>query len=171
MVSAPSRAAGAGVRGHAAGPVRPYRSSGRTNGPGITAASRHRNPGAILPRYRMVMTPERSQASEKSPETPPQGFNLLVVPVLLGFSLTTIVLVVTGPKISYADRVAIYFLTVSTGLLLGSFQLSTGSLRAYGDEKDDANKRKHPWLDGLRTFSLIQAPGVSSSLLECLFVP
>src|SRR5271165_2452850 len=53
-----------------------------------------------------VMTPEPSQVSETSP--PPQGFNLTVVPVLIGFSLATIVLVATGPHpLPPASKVAI----------------------------------------------------------------
>src|SRR5271165_1945951 len=98
-----------------------------------------------------VMTPEPSQVSETSP--PPQGFNLTVVPVLIGFSLATIVLVATGPHpLPPASKVAICFLIVSVGLLLASFQLSIGRLRTYADEKTEGkNQRKHPWLDWLRT--------------------
>lgn len=110
----------------------------------------------------MVMTPEPSQVSETSP--PPQGFNLTVVPVLIGFSLATIVLVATGPHpLPSASKVAICFLIVSLGLLLASFQLSIGRLRTYADEKTAGkNQRKHPWLDWLRT--ILSALGAA-----CLF--
>jgi hypothetical protein len=93
------------------------------------------------PSYRISMTPEPSRASGKSPGTQTHAFNQVVVPVLLGFSLATIVLVVTGPRpLPHASQVAVYFLTASTGLLLGSFQLS-----------EDENWRRPQWVPGLRT--------------------
>ena len=73
----------------------------------------------------MSMTPEPTKSSGKSPGTSSHPFNQVIVPVLLGFTLATIVLVVTGPRpLPHASQVAVYFLVASTGLLAASFQLS-----------------------------------------------
>ncbi len=79
-------------------------------------------------------------------------FSHLVTPVLIGFTLATIVLVVTAPQPpSHKGKVAIYFLTVATGLLLGSFQFSVNPWRRYADGDIAANIKEYAWLGTLKT--------------------